>query len=814
MLEKRAAALQKRASRAVDQASRTVAKAVETAVEVSAQDLQQPTVVLRWKEGGCIPDNMRILVWQLAKIRVPFTNIGAVVEAVIKSIGGRVEGKIGEKSVSRIVGEGAVALDLMLVEAIESAEGYSISSDGTQHRKNQYDAQHLCINNKSTHTRYNLGVMQSTDHTSETQLQNWEKRLTLMFDTFNNSPLAHSKRADVRGFWARLCTFLSDHAKDQKKLAKLMHVLKRLCNIELRGEEAARSMSVEQFLALLIEECSASEGNSTESNLTVEQKALKARQRVIQKLGEDAFEALPLSEQRVVTLFIHAGCCMHKDLNATQGGNTAMVAFWTAAGLDPPVRLLNRDNTAAAQTGSEAAIHQAFENSQGGGTKVTELTGLLFNHREDTKGQQDSFRYSMEKATGKLFTFPDTSNTRFGSHGDAATVLVEHLEHILVFLEQIRDQKQSGEWTNLEANVWKALHDAPTLTELCVLSLYSQAVSHPYMAIVRGADDPNHLELGPLHDAVKAHIDVVIEQPDRLLAVDASHVRGALGGRLWDSPRGFEAVQELSPHLPHIKEALVAFLRGARVTWERFSSEYAAGGEINGLSAEEKEMFYAPATNDLNEGALGFAKVYLRASPNITLETINALSALRQPNLIEYTEGLTSSTKAYIRRTARDRNEQGTGKARRKFLAEWSARVAQQAREARLTSLETKVNKLRALLAVEPLGVAEIPRIGSMKFDTVKGQVRWYRQFVDTGDIKVVRVLKDLRKRIDWENALRHFIQLYAQPDVRARTEDELSKVRVELRAMDEELAKGRGAVASGSAVGVGMVRGAPDTAC
>ena len=44
-----------------------------------------------------------------------------------------------------------------------------------------------------------------------------------------------------------------------------------------------------------------------------------------------------------------------------------------------------------------------------------------------------------------------------------------------------------------------ALNDIPTRTELAVLALYAQAVSHPYMKAIRENPDTNALDLGPLN---------------------------------------------------------------------------------------------------------------------------------------------------------------------------------------------------------------------------------------------------------------------------------------------------------------------------
>ena len=58
----------------------------------------------------------------------------------------------------------------------------------------------------------------------------------------------------------------------------------------------------------------------------------------------------------------------------------------------------------------------------------------------------------------------------------------------------------------MEANLWKALHDPATLSELAILALYGEAVSYPYMKAICSTSDSgekqNMLNLGPLHKKV------------------------------------------------------------------------------------------------------------------------------------------------------------------------------------------------------------------------------------------------------------------------------------------------------------------------
>jgi len=101
---------------------------------------------------------------------------------------------------------------------------------------------------------------------------------------------------------------------------------------------------------------------------------------------------------------------MHKELNSCKGGNSSMMAWWAEAGLEGPVKLMNRDNTAAAAEGSSAARKRAIDVSGAGGVKATSLAGAIFNHKDDKKGQQDTLQAFLTVKLRYPIAFPDTSN--------------------------------------------------------------------------------------------------------------------------------------------------------------------------------------------------------------------------------------------------------------------------------------------------------------------------------------------------------------------------------------------------------------------
>ncbi|KAF9025937.1 hypothetical protein BDZ89DRAFT_1179477 [Hymenopellis radicata] len=274
----------------------------------------------------------------------------------------------------------------------------------------------------------------------------------------------------------------------------------------------------------------------------------------------------------------------------------------------------------------------ALETSRCGGAKTAALAGAIFNNRCDKKGQGDTHVIFMSAKLDKLVRrFPQTNNTHFGSHSEAAGELLVHLKEYCEFLEHIKMKKVSDSWTNIELNVYNALHDDPTLTELAVLALYQQLITHPYMRLVRAPEEAalNALDLGPLHGELRDHCQRLIHDP--LLILDFakdSHLKAVFDGKPFERPVVVDAIKQMVAEgkLEHLKEMFVSFIEGAKVTWLRFSSEYAPGGLIDSMSDAERSRAFMNATNDRNEGALGSWCVFARNSPSSSLQRHNALA--------------------------------------------------------------------------------------------------------------------------------------------------------------------------------------------
>lgn len=210
----------------------------------------------------------------------------------------------------------------------------------------------------------------------------------------------------------------------------------------------------------------------------------------------------------------------------------------------------------------------------------------------------------------------------------------------------------------MESNLWKALHDPATLSELAILALYGEAVSYPYIKAIRSTSESgekqNMLDLGPLHQKVSAHIQFIITNPSKLLCENPSSVTVCLGGDEWQHSDIFKSINDLD--LPFLEELLIAFFTGADETWTRFTSEFAPGGLIDAATTEERDLAWMPATNDENEGALGSFRKLIRQQPQLTMQAYNGLTMFFRNNTQLFMEAKFTTDEDYefLRKLARE----------------------------------------------------------------------------------------------------------------------------------------------------------------
>ena len=512
----------------------------------------------------------------------------------------------------------------------------TLSGDGTSHKNIQFSSRHAVIIPKNGDPPRDsfLGITPEVNHTTDTQFNGWRQTFQHLCDNYNKSPLGNMVPASPVKLWALLRGYLSDHASDQKKLSTMLQRYRWECDRELRGEAAmVLGAYKEEWEAVFLEkgdELMREIGGSERYLALSIDEQLQFARRLIREaqicLGERVYQRLSPEEKEFVDYWVWSGCAMHKDLNTMKGGVGRMSKCWIEFGDGTaPVALMNKFKAIAVKSNSlpEEILVRAGDR---GGAKLMDLLGSLVKDREMKKGHQDRFQAFSIKflKIPRPVQFPDTSNNCYQSHGLTATEILHHLDLYRAFLRLVADTKALGnELNHLEQNVEAGLNDPPTLAELSVMSLYSQAISIPFAQHIR-SPTLNGLDLGPDYDRIKRHMEAVINNPDLLLGRGSSHDIGTLYGEGWDNKDAIDFIRDHQHSLPHLRELLIAFFKGALETWKEFTKDICDDPQVTGATPEQRCLAFRHPTNDQNEGALGVLRREYRAYPNITFNMVNA----------------------------------------------------------------------------------------------------------------------------------------------------------------------------------------------
>ncbi|KAI0819139.1 hypothetical protein BC628DRAFT_1506680 [Trametes gibbosa] len=654
-------------------------------------------LTLNLKEKGIYTANSRKLAHILLRAGCAQRRIGGLIQLLGQSLGVQVRGRMSAHTIRRIAHEGGHASDLQLAYEMSRSLSFTISGDATTNRAVNYEARHILFNLSTPGTPHTssplvhnclLGVDSSLDHTSESQAQGWTSKLGELVRVYNESPLAkrRGEQLDLEGCALKLTGMGGDHAADQIKTHGLIACWKKemtyrfLARNHLGDKEKASGMLEKLIKDALSAAIQASGGSATWSVLSSEAQVaayVEQLNAATTQLGKALYEQLPADKKHPLDLFMRLGCAMHKDLNSVKGGNSSMASAWGELRATPPVLLANKENAstlrdvsldtiaaAASLLSTEdltAAELRALESSTRGGVKLASLAGALFNHKDNKKGHHDTYAFYFQEIV-------------------AAAELLVNRHHYLRFLEVVRDRKEHPGFNHMEENVYRALQDIPSLTELAVLALYGQSVSHHYLRTARVQQ--NGLKLGMFHQQLKT---------------------AAFGGEDWERSEVITAVLELAPQLPHLKDILVAFLKGALRTWERFTTEFAEGGAIDLASDAELDRAYLLPTNDHNEGALGSYRLWSRRFPNGSQAYYNALAKFFRNGTAEFMEThlCTEEDQRHLRRVGHERDSSGHERARRKAHAAHSIAVALQHAEADHEKQEKVDTEMARLCAVD-----------------------------------------------------------------------------------------------------------------
>ncbi|KAG1746431.1 hypothetical protein EDB19DRAFT_1894205 [Suillus lakei] len=476
---------------------------------------------------------------------------------------------------------GGVAAKLQLAHEIGQTKNLTISSDGTSHHHVNFESMHINLTvpdyaasgishdtPSSKNQTHLLTVGSTANHMSETQLELWKTKINSLCDLYDRSPLSHNnpwtEEWKVENLYQALGkAFLDDHASDNTVIS--------LCtDAHLSKITSAGGQDIWDQLPV---------GEKFSCNALTDDTMEHA-------VGKEVFKILSDEKKWEYLWFVCAGCAMHKEMNTMKADNVTLMACWLKNDLTPPILLVNKDNAAVLQCidpmadGLSAAEECAMKVSTCRGVKAVSLAGDIFNHKDDKKGQQDPHWVIMEKLKGFISMFPDTSNTCFQSHCLGCIELIVWWPQYIVLLEIIRDKKEKCNFNHMELNLYNALHDVSTLTEMSVIILYHEAISIWYLDFSQ-LTDLNILDLGPCHDQLKAHIQKLIDDPDLLLCPDTTGETATLTGKSWHNLDAIKAVHELMA-----------------------SPEYEADSLITMSTAEECAMAYMPTMNDANEGTL------------------------------------------------------------------------------------------------------------------------------------------------------------------------------------------------------------------
>ncbi|KAH9894908.1 hypothetical protein C8Q73DRAFT_645769 [Cubamyces lactineus] len=772
-----------------------------TRFEVQTRAARSHVRAINLKEKGVYTAHARQLARLLVRAGCAPDKIGAVVQRFGRVFGIPIKGKMSGRTVRRAVAEAGKASDIQLGYELSKTSSYTISGDATTVRHINIESR-FALTQAPTYTvaspfgnaseavvsgpvlpknRF-VGIESTVDHTSETQAKGWKKRLTDVVSTYNDSPL--SKREGATGSIEDCATKLTgmggDHSPDQIKTFNLMGDWKKtMTYLTLARDYLNDSDHGSSTLAALMGDSVSTSidkagGLAAWNVLSAEsQKTLYADQleRATTALGESLHKELPLDKKRSLDLFLRLGCAMHKDLNSVKGGNAAMMQEWTHLGHAPPVLLANKENTSALRevdlelltTASSlisvdnlsAAELQALESSTRGGVKLTSLAGALFNHKDDKKGYHDTYTFYFQEIVGRPLRFPDTSNTRYGSHCAAAAELLVNRSHYLRFLEVVRDRKEKPGFTNMEANVYNGLQDPATLTELAVLALYAQVVTHPYMRITRVQQ--NGLKLGPLHEELKAYILKLIDDPSLLLEPNMTgpESTAAFDGKAWERPEVISTVLKMAPSLPHLRRLLVVFLKGALETWKRFTVEFAEGGAIDRASDEERDRAYMLPTNDHNEGALGSYRIWKRSNPNGSERYFNSQMKCTINETEDFMENHlgTEEDQSYLRGMVRDDEANHEEAARRREHVVHDIAIADKraaARDDRQRKEEEAVARAKATVLI-----TDPHLLDTLTNDRLDEQLEVFRRCIKDPDVPMKsKVLKKIEKLAALKSAI------------------------------------------------------------
>ena len=352
-----------------------------------------------------------------------------------------------------------------------------------------------------------MSVTAALNHTAETQYENMQTDFRNIVSGYDATPLKACTESKLENIhmqekWAG---GNGDHAGDQKKHHEIAHVRKEEAIEMDLGTSSLLSQGLEVLISTLevenAQKISDAGGITAWHQLSAPQQVeqdITMMKRLTVRLGKEALAVMPEHDRRKLMLFIWAGCSMHKELNSVKCANKMMMAWWKEKNIPGPILLANRDNAvtlwdlaeepsdnahidANADIGDAMGITDsmpptkvqqwAWDITTTGGIKAASIAGAIFNHNNDKKGQQDSYQNHFQSILGWLCNFPDTSSICYHLFCAAAAEFIAYTPEYIKFIDVIKMLKGKPSFNHMEANLWNALHDANTKSELAVLAV-------------------------------------------------------------------------------------------------------------------------------------------------------------------------------------------------------------------------------------------------------------------------------------------------------------------------------------------------------
>ncbi|KAJ3873936.1 hypothetical protein F5051DRAFT_443773 [Lentinula edodes] len=615
----------------------------------------------------------------------PADKVNHIIHSIGKALGINVVDNVSNGSIRRVVRSANIAACIQVVQAIHKAPAISISGDGTSHKNLNYESQYTAVIDPNTGEKqiYFLGIALAPSHTSEEQLNGWADMIHEMYKTYCASPEGQRNPLTEHTFYKKVLGMVTDYAANQKKLASLFVELKRLMDPELG-----------------VWKINAAGGPAAWDALSETEKICQNDEtyhEVLRHFGEEDFQKLSSEQQAEIE-------------NAHKGATARMAQYWEENHKTPPILLMNKDNAAAAESGNASEKACIEKVSLRGGVKLTELMGLLLKHNNSKKGQQDrhGIYFEAHEHIGFFIRFPDTSNTRYQLHCDAAAEILVHLPVYREMLKFIRDEKVSGKFNHLEYNVYRALHNIPTLTELAGHTL-----------------------------SLLAHLEKVRSNPELLCGPNASYTTGSLDRQPWERPEAVYSVLALSSQLPDLHGIVIYLFKGAINTWTRFCAEIIG----RNLSSNLSNQLYIPSTNDYNESALSDLRQMKVRAPNAMLDWTNARMTLKRNQTGDFvrTDMNTLEAQTFLQGMERAEEAKGNAKKQRKLIASTSQKKVAETRVRKLERQRRKDARCERVRSCLPLtDVTRMHNLLDGLGDNPSGRF--------DGDIKVT----ELELQLDW----------------------------------------------------------------